>query len=83
MDTKEIKKPIISTIIVTYNTKEVTLRCLQKLRDALDDLPSETFVVDNASIDGTVETIRKEFPRVYIIENAFSDIAGEGIPHVT
>ncbi len=52
--------------IVNYNTKDLTEKCLQ----SLGDWPSEfeVWVVDNASVDESVEMIAK-FPRVKLIKN--------------
>jgi len=60
--------PDLSIIIVSWNVKE-------KLRDNLRALFEsqfvnfEVFVVDNNSSDGTVEMVRKDYPRVKLIPN--------------
>ena len=59
----------ISAIIVSYNTREMTLRCLGTLEAALEGIPSETWVVDNSSNDGSAEAIRRQFPKVRLIES--------------
>ncbi len=61
--------PVVSVIIVNYNTRQMTLECLQKLYRELGDIPSEVWVVDNASNDGSCNAIRSEFPQVRLIEN--------------
>ena len=60
---------LLSTIIVTYNTREMTLDCLRSLLADTQDLEHEIFIVDNASTDGTLDAIRKDFPPVRIIAN--------------
>jgi GT2 family glycosyltransferase len=57
----------LSVIIVNYNVREFLRQCLLSLRKALAGLSAEIFVVDNASIDGSVEMIRREFPEVKLI----------------
>jgi GT2 family glycosyltransferase len=64
----------LSIIIVSYNTREMTLRCLRHLRETLAERPDfggavETIVVDNASTDGTVRAIKEFDPSVVIIAN--------------
>ncbi len=60
----------LSIIIVSYNTREFTLSCLESIYQNNPDRYSlEIFVVDNASSDGTVEAIAKKFPRVKLFAN--------------
>lgn len=56
-----------SWIIVSYNTREVTLDCLRSLQHQAPLSEQEVIVVDNDSQDGTVEAIRREFPWVNLI----------------
>lgn len=58
----------ISLIIVSYNTADLTAACLKSVF-ASQRVSYEVFVVDNASKDGSVEIIRKEFPGVRVIAN--------------
>ena len=57
----------ISVIIVSYNTAALTLACLDSLSRAEGD--KEIIVVDNASTDPSVDSIRREFPAVCLIAN--------------
>jgi GT2 family glycosyltransferase len=47
---------LISVLIVSWNTRELTLRCLDSLA-ASGGEPYETIVVDNASLDGTADAV--------------------------
>jgi len=51
----------ISVIIVSYNTKDITLKCISKLQTALSKstLQSEIIIVENNSQDGSLEALRK------------------------
>jgi len=62
----------ISAIIVSYNTRDMTLDCLRTLEVGLAGIPSEILVVDNCSIDGSAEAIRAQFPRVRLFESAMN-----------
>jgi N-acetylglucosaminyl-diphospho-decaprenol L-rhamnosyltransferase len=57
-----------SIIIVSYNTADLIRNCLASVL-ASNDCEKEIYVVDNASTDGSVEMIRKSFPRINLIAN--------------
>lgn len=53
--------PFISIIIVSYNTRYMTLECIRSIIRETSDIHYEIIVLDNASTDGSVEAIRAEF----------------------
>lgn len=59
----------VSVIIVSYNTRQLTLDCIESVYKKTKDIQFEIFVVDNASKDGSVEAIKNNFPNVILIEN--------------
>lgn len=59
----------LSVIIVNYNVKAYLEQCLRTVSQALEGMPSEVFVVDNQSTDGSVEMVRERFPKVKLIAN--------------
>ncbi len=59
----------LSIIIVSYNTEELLTDCLDSVAKAAKDLETETFVIDNNSLDRTVETVKQKFPWVKLIAN--------------
>ena len=56
----------MSVLVVSYNTKNLTLECLHSIIEQTPDVSSEIIVVDNASRDGSAEAIRNEFPTVQL-----------------
>jgi len=60
---------MLSVIIVSYNTRQMTLDCLRTLYAGLGGLSAEVFVVDNASTDGSPAAVREAFPQVTLIAN--------------
>jgi GT2 family glycosyltransferase len=62
------KAPDLSIIIITWNSREFLVRCL----DSLDagGLSHEVIVVDNASEDGTAGMVRRDYPHVVLLGNA-------------
>lgn len=59
----------VSIIIVNYNTKELTLNCLESIYKQTKDISYEIILSDNDSHDGSIEAVRKEYPEVIILEN--------------
>ncbi len=60
---------MLSVIILSFNTLDKTRKCLECLyRSTFGEF--ETIVVDNASTDGSLEMIQKDFPQVQLIKNS-------------
>ena len=59
-------KPKISIIIVNYNVREFILQALYSIEKALKDILHEIVVIDNASVDGSVQEIQKHFPLSFL-----------------
>jgi GT2 family glycosyltransferase len=58
-----------SIIIPTYNTQEVTRRCLRSLFTQPPHVSHEILVIDNHSSDGTTAAIAREFPHIQLLRN--------------
>jgi N-acetylglucosaminyl-diphospho-decaprenol L-rhamnosyltransferase len=72
----------ISVSIVNTNSRELLLACLDSVhRSITDDVGVEVVVLDNASEDGSADTVRERFPTVRVIEQEFR--AGFGANHNT
>lgn len=59
----------VTIIVVNYNTKELTLNCIESVYKFTEGVSFELIVSDNGSVDGSVEAIRNQFPDVIVIEN--------------
>ena len=65
----------LSIVIVNYNVKYFLKQCLASVlgseRTLADgsELDIDVWVVDNDSVDGSVEMVRRDFPGVHVIEN--------------
>lgn len=68
-ETPSAPPPRVSVLVVSYNTREMTLDCLRSLREQTST-PHETIVVDNASSDGSAAAIAEAFPDVRLIASA-------------
>jgi GT2 family glycosyltransferase len=59
--------PDISIIVVSYNTRAMTLDCLRSIGAETGDVSYELIVVDNASSDGSADAIAAEFADLELI----------------
>jgi len=60
----------LSVIIVSYNVSSFLDQALITLADAIQELDTEVYIVDNASRDDSVCMVKKKYPWVNIIENS-------------
>jgi GT2 family glycosyltransferase len=59
------KKPLVSIIILNLNRKKDLMSCLKSLKKQTYS-NYEIIIIDNASIDGSVEEIRKKYRKIII-----------------
>lgn len=59
----------LSVIIVNYNVRYFLEQCLLSVQAALQEVPGEVWVVDNASSDGSRDFLESRFPGVRFIWN--------------
>lgn len=57
----------LTVIIVSYNTRQLTLTCLETLFAATHEANPHVVVFDNASSDGSAEAVVAQFPQVELI----------------
>ena len=73
----------LSVIIVNYNVKHFLEQCLISAKKALEGIEGEIIVVDNNSVDGSVNLINKKFSDIVLIANkkntGFSVANNQGI----
>ena len=61
----------VAVVIVTYDSERDIAGCLESLRACpRDGIHVDVLVVDNASRDGTVAHVRRDFPEVTLLERA-------------
>jgi len=58
-----------AVIVVSYNTRDLTLQAVASARKATDGLDARVIVADNGSVDGTVGAVRAAYPEVTVLEN--------------
>lgn len=61
--------PLLSVLLVSYNSKRFMDECLQSLQRHVS-VPFEVILVDNGSSDGTAGYVRESYPWVRVFESA-------------
>ena len=59
----------LSIIIVNYNVRYFLEQALGSVRKAVQGIEHEVFVVDNNSVDDSVQMVKEKFPEVKLIAN--------------
>ncbi len=59
----------LSVVVVSFNTRGILRDCLNSVYAHKPSFSFEVIVVDNASLDGSAEMVRREFPQVKLIRN--------------
>lgn len=67
-DNNQQPTPLVSLIVVTYNSAQLLPACLDALL-ATEYAPCELLVVDNASADGTPELVAARYPQARLLAN--------------
>jgi N-acetylglucosaminyl-diphospho-decaprenol L-rhamnosyltransferase len=63
-------EPLVSAIVVNWNTRELLAGCLENLTASTPaEVSMEIVVVDNGSRDGSAEMVAREWPNVTLIRN--------------
>lgn len=77
----------LSIVIVNYNVRHFLEQCLNSVSKAITNIQAEIIVVDNASMDDSVEMVHQMFPRIQLIaskENlGFSKANNLGVAHAS
>ena len=69
MNTIKTERPKLSITLVHHAGLSALHDCLQSLENNPPEVSFEIILVDNASTDGAIEMVRKEFPQVRLLQN--------------
>jgi GT2 family glycosyltransferase len=61
--------PDVTIVVASYNTRDLTCRCLQSIIDNTQGASYEILLVDDGSPDDTVAVVRERFPTVRVLVN--------------
>jgi GT2 family glycosyltransferase len=59
--------PDVSIVVVSWNVRDLLRDCLASIYATSSKLRLQIIVVDNASVDGSVDMVRREFPGVRLV----------------
>ena len=59
----------LSVVIISYNTRELTLACVRSLFEQTHMTKFEVILFDNASADGTADEVERLFPQVRVVRS--------------
>jgi GT2 family glycosyltransferase len=62
--------PDVSVVIVSFNTRDLLVQCIETLIAQAGALSYEIIVVDNASRDGSADRVAERFPQAVLIRSA-------------
>jgi GT2 family glycosyltransferase len=61
------ERPVVSVIMVSYSTRDLTIRAVKALGHAATSVPFEIVVVDNASTDDSADAIEAAVPGARVL----------------
>jgi len=64
----KIEKDMVSVVFPTMNQKEDLLKCIKSIMDSTHK-KVEVVISDNGSTDGSIEAVKKAFPKTVILQN--------------
>lgn len=59
----------VAVVVLSWNGRDDTLRCLESLRAADDGQALTVVAVDNGSVDGSADAIAERFPEVVLVRS--------------
>ena len=71
----------LSVLVVSWNTSDLLRDCLRSVLSAVEGMRAEVIVVDNASVDGSADMVRREFdvePRLRLVANGSNELFARG-----
>jgi GT2 family glycosyltransferase len=70
MQETTVARATVSVLIVNWNARDALVACLASLHANPPSSPWEAIVVDNASVDGSVEAVARTAPWARVVANA-------------
>lgn len=59
----------ISVILVNYNTRDLTKKCIESIKEYVKSVSYEIIVIDNNSVDNSVKFLQSAFQDITLIQN--------------
>lgn len=81
-----MKSPVVSVCIANFNGLSIISSCLESVLAQEGDIPTEIIVHDDASTDGSVEFLQKNYPEITLLaseQNAGFCVANNRMAKIT
>jgi len=59
----------LSVIVINYNTRQLTMQCLESIYAKSEGLSFEVILVDNASVECDPEEFKQAYPQIHLIKS--------------
>ncbi len=60
----------LAIVIISFNVEKLLKECIESIYRETRDVRFEIWVIDNHSQDTSVQMLKRDFPRIHLIENA-------------
>lgn len=60
----------VSILVISYNTRDLTLACLESIRSQTHSTTYEVVLLDNASADGSADAVAQQHPDVRLLRSS-------------
>ncbi len=61
--------PLVSIVVVSFNTRDLLVRCLEDALASSPEIARELLVIDNASSDGSARRVAERWPSARLVVN--------------
>lgn len=61
--------PLVSILVISWNTCSLLDECIHSVYSTAEGIPVEIIVIDNGSVDGSLDMVATKYPDVVLVQN--------------
>ena len=61
--------PLVSILVISWNTRSLLDECIHSVYSTAEGIPVEIIVIDNGSVDGSLDMVATKYPDVVLVQN--------------